>query len=192
MGVQQMRGETAVVLSDDSGGGNTHSINKPDQLKPQRSGIVRIRLAKSPEDLRAMALMGADAVKESPTLSRFSYDSERMWAKAWDKFQNDPKRYGLLLAERDGKVTGMLAAQVGPHLFVDALAAQCLVFYVKPEHRSGMTAAKLIKGYWRWTEQLGCDTVAIHVTTGTRMETTGRMLRKMGFAQVGGNYERVL
>jgi len=103
-----------------------------------------------------------------------------------------PKRYGLLIAELDGKPTGMLAAQVGPHLFVDALAAQCLVFYVHPDHRNGLTAAKLLKGYQRWAGQLDCDTMAVHVTTGRRMETTDRMLKKMGFAQTGGYYEKGL
>lgn len=156
----------------------------------RKTGLVTIRLAKTPEDLRAMALMGADAVAESPTLSRFNYDSERMWAKAWDKYQLTPKQYGLLLAERDGIVTGMLAAQIAPHLFVDALSAQCLVFYVRPEFRTGLSTAKLLKAYQRWGEQLGCDTLAIHVTSAVRMETTDRMLRKMGFAQTGGNYER--
>lgn len=155
-------------------------------------GSVKIRLAKTPEDIRALSNMGSEAVEESPTLNKFAYDEDRMWQKAVAKLQADPKRYGLLLAERDGEATGMLAAQVGPHLFVDSLAAQCLVFYVRPQFRAGLTAAKLLKGYQRWAEQLGCDTIAIHVTSGVRMDTTDRLLRRMGFGQVGGNYERTV
>jgi len=151
---------------------------------------VQIRLAKTPEDLRNMIMMGAEAAAESPALSRFKYNPERMWNSVLAKLKAAPKRYGLLIAELDGKPTGMLAAQVGPHLFVDALAAQCLVFYVHPDHRGGLTAAKLLKGYQRWAGQLDCDTMAVHVTTGQRMETTDRMLKKMGFAQTGGNYEK--
>jgi len=158
--------------------------------KANNSGSVQIRLAKTAEDLQALAEIGVDAVAESPTLSRYAYDAERMWRKAQDRLKKEPNRHALIIAELDGKLVGFLWAQVGGHLFVDARSAQCLVFYVSPEHRNGLAAIKLLKGYQRWAEQQGCDTIALHVTSGARMKTTDRLLRKMGFTQVGGNYEK--
>ena len=158
--------------------------------KSKSSGTVQIRLARTEQDLRGLTELGVGAVAESPFLSRYNYDPERLFQKGYERLKKAPKQNCVLMAELDGNPVGFLWAQIGEHLFVDALSAQCLTFYVKPEHRSGFAAVKLLKSYQRWAELQGCDTIALHVTSGLRMDTTDRFLRRMGFAQVGGNYEK--
>jgi len=64
---------------------------------------------------------------------------------------------------------------------------------VIPHHQKTAAAfGREAAGYENWARQLGCDTIGIHVTTGMRMKTSDRLLRKMKFEQVGGNYERLL
>lgn len=97
--------------------------------------------AAHPDDIPALVKMGAAFHAESP------------WASALAPF--DPKSFeatcrllgergGLLVAEADGEVVGMIGAQVSPLYFNTAVpVAQEVFWYAAPAHRKGLGMALL-------------------------------------------------
>ena len=62
------------------------------------------------------------------------------------------------------------------------------MFYVRPDHRGGMAAVKLLHAFRRWSHAHGADQIYVHVTSGVAVARTDKMLRRLGFKQTGGNY----
>ena len=94
----------------------------------------------------------------------------------------------ILVAEKAGRAVGLLAATADHHFFSSAVGATCLMFYVRPSHRGGMAAVILLHSFKRWAKVHGASRLYIHVTSGLHVGRTGKMLRRLGFKQTGGNY----
>lgn len=156
-----------------------------DDAKP---GSVQIRLAENEDDLNILAGM-VTAFHDEAKLRTESAVLLQGWRKQWREKAN---RHGVLIAELRGVPVGVLVAQVGAHAFTAKTAAQCLGFYVNPEHRGGFAAVKLLQGFKKWAAERNIETLTLHVTSGIDTARTDRLLRRMGFRQMGGNYEMAL
>jgi hypothetical protein len=47
---------------------------------------------------------------------------------------------------------------------------------------------KLVHGFKRWAQNRKARQIFFNVTTGLEMQRTDKLLRRLGFAMVGGNY----
>lgn len=167
----------------------------PDDLPPATEapplagaslGRVRIRLASSPSDVEAMIRLARMAHEESAFRGIPIDDAKAQ--RLTDAAMADKGRYGLLIAEKDGEITGMLIATAGEYFFSKAVMATALIWYVAPKHRGGTSAVKLLHGFRKWAQNRGAVEAQINVTSGVRMASTDKMLKRVGLRPVGGNY----
>lgn len=126
--------------------------------------------------------------------SRFGYmtfDNEKSTLLA-QRLLSDPRRYALLVVERDGQAVGYICGQIGEALFSRDLLATILMYYVLPSARNGKAAVRLLQAFREWARRRGAREVDIHVTSGVYIARTDRFLRRLGFRQIGGNYVSLL
>ena len=154
-------------------------------------GSVSVRLAREEADLETIADMLAVHHGELGFADTIP-DRERQLAHWRAQWAESPSKYAILIAELGSAPVGLLIAQVGGHVFTSARAAQCLWFYVDPAHRGGFAAVKLLRAFRAWAEAAKIDVMTMHVTSGLAPARTDKLLRRLGFRQMGGNYECVL
>lgn len=100
----------------------------------------------------------------------------------------EPKRHCLLQAEFGGETVGMLYGVANRHYYSAAIGATIMSYYVVPERRGTTAAIKLLHGFRRWARQRGAVRLYVGVTSGMAIERTDRLLRRLGFQVMGGNY----
>lgn len=154
--------------------------------KKHRGGSITIRLAKE-TDIEMFVELGR-LVHAEGVSNAFPYSPDKVRALAQQAVGEKKNRYGLLLAEIDGKAVGMLVGMVDGLFFSDAVVATSLVFFVVPEHRGSMAAVKLLHAFKKWAKACNAQAIQIHVTNGVRMSQADRLMKKLGFRQTGGNY----
>lgn len=101
---------------------------------------------------------------------------------------NNPRGYGLLAYTDDGEPVGMISGSITPYFFSRGYVASDFVWYVLPEHRGSRTAVRLLQKFKDWAEENGASQLYMGVTTNISAERTGKLLGKLGFEHVGGNY----
>ncbi len=158
------------------------------------SGSVQIRLATTDDDILAALTLGHEALEETPFHQRFPYSFDPVKrAKVWRQRMKDrPGQYGIFIADLGGETIGALFAQIGSHLHLDIPVAQVVSLFVRPAHRNGLAAVKLVRGSEAWARDKGAVSIAINITSEVRMDTTDRFLRRLKYRQTGGNYEIIL
>lgn len=88
-------------------------------------------------------------------------------------------------------LTGMIGCSVSPFFFsfVDKYACD-VGFYVKPEHRGGGSALKLIKAYEDWALEKGVLPEDITLGVSCENKKLGELMTKMGYTQSGELYRK--
>lgn len=61
-----------------------------------------------------------------------------------------------IVAELDGKLIGALLGMSMPFWFAPIPAAFVLAWWVEPEHRSGVAAARLLEAFETWARERNC------------------------------------
>lgn len=108
------------------------------------------------------------------------YDERKLWA-LWNQHVQNPHQFCFLVAEKDEEVIGMFVAYRYEHFFGYDICSSDLLLFVKPEHRGGTAAPRLIKAYDKWARECGVTEMQIGVSTGVREERTARLFEKLGF-----------
>ncbi|MEW7009978.1 GNAT family N-acetyltransferase [Lentilitoribacter sp. EG35] len=104
-----------------------------------------------------------------------------------------PEHMVCLVAELNGEIVGLVWASAGSYSLSDELIlATCQVIAVHPTKLGRLkrvkTFLRLIKGVKTWSDTRGAHQVLVHVTTGTNLEATDRLLRRSGAKCIGGGY----
>lgn len=176
-------------MSDREAQGAAPAYAVPNGAKPApaepRSGRVSIRLAANEADILAMIALGRQMHAEG-RFRKFPYDEARLLAAGRAGLgKGNP---GLLIAERNGQVIGMIVAFAGEQFFSPVKVATSQLFYVAKEARKGRAAVLLLRGLRAWAKAAGAAEVNLNTTIGLDLARTDRFLRKLGFRQTGGNY----
>jgi GNAT superfamily N-acetyltransferase len=90
----------------------------------------------------------------------------------------------ILVAEKNGKVIGAIAAAVIELWFSTGKVGQDFGLFIHPEHRGGMLAARLVKGYEDWAKSQGAHAAELGINTGLQLEKTGQLLAHLGYTTV--------
>lgn len=85
----------------------------------------------------------------------------------------------------DGKCLAMFIGEIAEHPFFNAVFAQELAIYTHPEIRGGTTAARLIKQFTTWAQDLDVDYIKVEVTAGVDNEKATRLFEKFGYSRGG-------
>lgn len=97
----------------------------------------------------------------------------------------------MLVAEHGGELVGMLCAHIDAATFTPAVVAGELVWWVEPEHRGGMIAARLIRAGEEAARARGA-TVFNMSALATSPEEAGAMLQRFGYAPTHTIYTKRL
>ncbi|WP_288791489.1 GNAT family N-acetyltransferase [uncultured Chitinibacter sp.] len=148
--------------------------------------MIQIRLAIA-EDIPVLVAMGRQALEET-RYQAFKFDETKVRKSAEAYMADQRGKYGILVAVDDGKIVGYLFAMAEAYWFCDSVVATNISWFVLPEARGTSAATKLVLGFQRWAKNRGADEVRLMVSSGYLIDRTDKMLRRMGFSHVGGNY----
>lgn len=93
---------------------------------------------------------------------------------------------------KEGAIVGVLLGCLEQHFFSDSLIASLIHYDVLPGWRMSGAALRLMSAFRTWAENRGAVELSAGVNSGTHIDKTDRFLRRMGFAQTGGNYALAL
>lgn len=90
---------------------------------------------------------------------------------------------GLYL--KDGKPVGYMFGVKHPTFFGHDIVATELMLYLKPEHRGGFGAVRLIQDFEKWCKNQGCVEINVGSSVQVATETTKKLYTKLGFTERG-------
>lgn len=95
----------------------------------------------------------------------------------------------LFVAETsEGQLAGGLLACVQRYYYSHELQAQLVQWFLRPQYRGTSIAPRLVKAFVEWAKSRGASEVFMGVTSGVAVEQADRMMRRLGFTHLGGNY----
>lgn len=144
-----------------------------------------IRLA-NPDDIERLAHLG-ELMHHESRFARMPYSTAKVRALLAMLIENPDGC--LFVAERDGQVVGGFAGMISEHWFSEDQIASDLALFIAPDHRGGMTAARLLKAFTAWASERGAAMIQAGITTGVHVEASTRLYQTLGFVQVGVVFE---
>nr|WP_272211580.1 hypothetical protein [Marinicella sp. W31]MDC2877475.1 hypothetical protein [Marinicella sp. W31] len=105
----------------------------------------------------------------------------------------NPSRSACILATRSDEVAGMLWCSLGEyHIGTDVLLTTIHNLNVQKSLRASLAGGKVTLGLLKraeaWSRAKGAREMLFHVTSGVETERTERMMWKLGYDVMGGNY----
>jgi GNAT superfamily N-acetyltransferase len=99
----------------------------------------------------------------------------------------------VLVAERDGKLCGMIAMVAFPHYFnASVLAAQEFFWWVDPSARGTSVSIRLLERAEQWARDRGCQTVHMLSLDKLNGENVEKLYRRRGYEPLERTYMRVM
>jgi ribosomal protein S18 acetylase RimI-like enzyme len=95
----------------------------------------------------------------------------------------------LFVAEKNGEIVGGFAGWVAEHYFSRDKIASDFGLFIKPEHRGGMTAPKLLRAFVAWAKSKGARMTQAGISTGVNIESSRKLYEAIGFHEVGSLFE---
>jgi GNAT superfamily N-acetyltransferase len=140
-------------------------------------------------DIPTLVELGRRLHDESPHFVRYEYSSEKVAALARRLIVGEsllsPPPGGVLVAELEGRIVGMIVGLVIEHFFGSSRFATDLTFYVAPEHRGGSTAVRLIRAFEEWARENGAQYFVPGTSTEIQPERTLELYKHLGYRLSG-------
>lgn len=134
------------------------------------------------EDIPALVDLGAVMHQES-RYRVLPYAPNKVFGLLANMIEKDT---GLLVvAEREGKIIGGFLGLVVEHWFSNSRIATDFALFIHPDHRGGMTAARLLKRFVAWSREQGAELITAGITTGVNADASTRLYQSIGFEPVG-------
>lgn len=147
----------------------------------------------TPEDVEALVAMGKAMHEEAPEHRRkdFSEAKARRLVQSLCGVLPPPSVPSCaLVAVLENEPIGMMGGFVVEHFFGHDKTATDYVLYVKPEHRGGSAAVRLVRAFEEWAMQHDPYEIVPGVTTGIQTEKTVGFYRKLGYEVNGATLVR--
>lgn len=139
------------------------------------------------DDLDILLDLSAAMHKESPRFSRIEFSMAKMLSLFITLIDSES---GLVLvADRDGAVVGAVAAMVCAHWMSDDIIANEYGVFILPQHRGGMTAARLVRSYIEWGKAKGAKMIQLGISTDVLAEETAALYQALGLKQFSIGFE---
>lgn len=139
------------------------------------------------ERLRDILKLGI-AMQEEGDYSGVPFDIEKASQSILQMVIKNPNAFGVLAYDGDTPV-GMIAGSVTPYFFSRGMMASDYVWYVQPEYRGSRAAIKMLKMFLSWSRDMGAMEAYVGVSTNVSPQRTGKLLERLGFTHIGGNYK---
>ncbi|WP_374349750.1 N-acetyltransferase family protein [Limnohabitans sp.] len=148
---------------------------------------MEIRLGRSTDKDALVAL----ALENQSELlhGNISVNPERVEQALRNLFDYNPGTHVLFVAETsDGELAGGLLACVSRYYYSEELQAQLIQWYLRKSFRGTSIAPRLVKAFVEWAKARGASEVFMGISSGVDVQLTHRMMRRLGFTHLGGNY----
>ncbi len=143
-----------------------------------------IREAKG-EDIPRILEMAARFIHETSYREQVAENPEQMAHTLAFAMQRDKGR--VLVAEQDGRLSGMLIFLLFPHYVSGEKIAGELVWWVEPEFRYGKAALLLLKEAKKMATELGA--VKMQMVAPVTAPKVGQMYAKLGYTAIETSYQ---
>jgi GNAT superfamily N-acetyltransferase len=148
---------------------------------------MKIRLA-LPSDKEALIDLALENQQEI-LHSNISINPDRVNQALHGLFELNPGTHVLFVAETtNGHMAGGLLGCVERYFYSDELQAQLIQWYVRKDFRGTSIAPRLVKAFVTWARTRGASEVFMGVSSGVEVQLTHRMMQRLGFKHLGGNY----
>jgi GNAT superfamily N-acetyltransferase len=137
-------------------------------------------------DLPGLLDLGARMHAESPQFTHLAFSRAKL-EQTLLALLDSPLGF-IQVAERDGRIAGVMVAIATEHWCSDDLVLCELALYVEPEYRGTLIAAGLIKRFKGWKEQTGAKLATVGVSTAISdemTEKTARLYEALGLKRFG-------
>jgi len=142
-------------------------------------------------DLSTIVSMARAMHAESPRFSHTNFNPGKVAALAQRLCVENP-RGAVFIAHDGGGVVGMMAGSVAEHFFGFSLTAFDFALYVRPEHRGGSVAVRLVKAFEEWARAAGAEDIALGISTGVHADRTKQLYERLGYTVVGSTHVKRL
>ena len=132
-----------------------------------------------PKMLHEAIKLAKNMIAES-AFSRRHFNPEK-----FAKVLESPDVFFAFYRNAHGTVIGGFMGAVTYSFFGDDVIASDFALYIEPEHRGGMSAARLVKAFEDWAINLGAKEIYIGQSTGVEPERTVQFYERLGYEKVG-------
>lgn len=149
---------------------------------------VKIRDAVE-DDIPALLAMARDLHAESPRYARLSFSVAKVEALIRSLLSSTLASApigGVFVAEKAGKIVGMLGAYVhAPYFSEDKIASDYTLYIVPEQRRRGRAAIGLVRAMEKWAWDNGAVDIVPGTSTMIDAESTAHFYEKLGYAKYG-------
>ena len=171
-------------------------LDQDHRLTPRASSTkvqIAFKVVDDLVDLPDLIGLAREAHAESH-LARIPF-SEGKVARIVERALADPVHQGIMLARRGEVPAGALHCSAGEYLVgTGAILATVHTIYVSASLRTGLgggrVALGLLNGARTWAKARGAVELSVSVASGSGIERTDKLMRRLGFTPTGGNYAR--
>ncbi len=141
------------------------------------------------EDIKNMIELGHKVYVES-RFSHLGYDITKIkhGLEAFILLHAKGSHLALLAENAEGRIVGAFLGAIEEYFFTTNKSANSILIWVDPDYRGSSIAIKLIDVFKQWAVKKGAKEINMVVSSGVRIGSTDRFIRRLGFVQSGGNY----
>ena len=181
-------GDQAVTHEAEDVRADSADLAEPRSEAVENTGL-RVRLFESPDIPAVRTIMRQH---HANTVFRNQPFSDPKLDKQFKRILSRPPRMACIVAEWQGQPIGVTWATADSYMLSDGpMFVTVTVIAVdldqKPLRRAKAFLA-LIGGLKQWAASLNASPIFVHVTTGTNLKSTDRLMRSAGAQFVGGAY----
>jgi len=148
---------------------------------------MRIRPA-SPADIAQLVPLLL-AMRDETRYAGLEVAPERLARNLATQFERMDASQCCFVAEgAESRIVGVLAGSLQQFLFEEFVSATEGLFYVHPSARGTTAAVKLLYAFREWAIERGVREVLVSVRSGKDISRTDRLMKRLGFNLIGGNY----
>ncbi|WP_443115482.1 GNAT family N-acetyltransferase [Herbaspirillum seropedicae] len=133
------------------------------------------------DDMPVLLAMGRAMHAESPRWRRLKYCEPKVEAMLLGLIESP--RGLVLMAERGGEIVGAIAAVAQFAWCSTDLVAEEVSFYMLPEHRGSLAAARLVNSFKEWARLVGASWAYAGASTGVDDERVAQLYEGFGFVR---------
>ena len=148
---------------------------------------MKIRTA-TPADIPALVELLL-AMRDETRYAGLDVSPERLARNLGTQFSRMDATQCCFVAENaEAALVGVLAGSLRQFLFQEFVTATEGLFYVHPGARGTTAAVKLIYAIREWAIARGVREIQFSVRSGKDIARTDRLMKRLGFNLIGGNY----